>query len=134
MTARPDEDHNANASGSDTGTCSASATEYAFPVTGGGSGNSRRTPSTAEATKAASARYGLTSAPGTRHSTRSDGPCPTSRSAQVRLSGPHATAVGAKLPATYRLYEFTVGANISVMSRSPACIPAIADAPAADSP
>jgi len=77
--------------------------EYAFPVTGSGSGSSCRTPSSALTTRAASARYGFTSPPGTRHSTRSDGPCPTRRSAQVRLSGPHATAVGAKLPGTYRL-------------------------------
>ncbi len=73
---------------------------YAFPFTGSGSGSSRRTPSTAAATRAATARYGFTSPPGTRHSTRSDGPRPISRNAQVRLSGPQATAVGAKLPGT----------------------------------
>ena len=41
--------------------------------------------------------------PGTRFSKRSEGPWPTTRSAQVRLSRPQAIAVGAKLPGTYRL-------------------------------
>jgi hypothetical protein len=52
---------------------------------------------------AARARYGLTSPPGTRFSSRSEEPWPTTRRAQVRLSWPQATAVGAKLPAVYRL-------------------------------
>ena len=51
----------------------------------------------------ATARYGFTSPPGTRFSTRSDWPWPTRRSAQVRLSTPQRTAVGAKLPGTNRL-------------------------------
>ena len=55
-------------------------------------------PCSAPAIIAAIARYGLTSPPGTRFSTRSDGPCPTSRSAQVRLSTPQRTAVGANEP------------------------------------
>ena len=45
---------------------------------------------------ALSARYGLTSAPATRHSTRRPAPWPTTRSAHVRLSCPQATVVGAK--------------------------------------
>jgi hypothetical protein len=50
------------------------------------------------------------------------------------LSGPHATAVGAKLPEAYRLYELTVGASSSVSSRSPASRPAMIDSPAGDRP
>ena len=50
------------------------------------------------AISALSARYGLTSAPGTRDSIRRPGPWPTTRSEQVRLSSPQATAVGAKVP------------------------------------
>ncbi len=60
-------------------------------------------PCSPAAISAATARYGLTSPPGTRFSTRSDSPWPTTRSAQVRLSVPQAIAVGAKLPATNRL-------------------------------
>ena len=52
---------------------------------------------------AASARYGFTSPPGTRFSIRALGPCPTRRTAQVRLSSPHATAVGANEPSANRL-------------------------------
>ena len=55
-------------------------------------------PCSPDAIIAAIARYGLTSPPGTRFSTRSDGPCPITRSEQVRLSWPHATAVGANEP------------------------------------
>ncbi len=44
---------------------------------------------------AAYARYGLTSAPGMRDSSRNDGPCPTTRNPHVRLSRLHASAVGA---------------------------------------
>ena len=76
---------------------------YALPVTGGSSVSSWSMPCSPAAIIAATARDGFTSPPGTRHSTRSDGPCPTSRSAQVRLSGPQRTEVGAKLPGTYRL-------------------------------
>ena len=59
---------------------------------------------------ALSARYGLTSAPGRRSSSRLDAPWPTTRSEHVRLSLPHATAVGANEPSTKRLYELTFGA------------------------
>ena len=48
----------------------------------------------------ATARYGLTSPPGTRFSSRSEAPWPTSRNAQVRLSRPHLIAVGANEPVT----------------------------------
>ena len=44
----------------------------------------------------------MTSPPGTRFSTRSPAPWPTTRSAQVRLSVPQATAVGANEPAANR--------------------------------
>jgi hypothetical protein len=43
------------------------------------------------------------SPPGTRFSTRSPGPCPTTRSAHVRLSTPQPTAVGANDPSANRL-------------------------------
>ena len=57
-------------------------------------------PWTAPATIAATARYGLTSPPGVRFSTRTEaGACPTMRSAQVRLSVPHRIDVGANEPA-----------------------------------
>ncbi len=52
---------------------------------------------------AATARYWLTSPPGARNSIRMPWPCPTTRTAQVRLSIPHAIEVGAKLPSTNRL-------------------------------
>ena len=55
-------------------------------------------------------RYGFTSPPGTRFSTRSDEPWPTTRSAHVRLSTPQAMPVGAKLPFANRLYELMFGA------------------------
>ena len=48
---------------------------------------------------AANARYGLTSPPGIRVSTRSACPWPTTRKPHVRLSWPHARVVGAQLPA-----------------------------------
>ena len=54
--------------------------------------------------------YGFTSPPGTRFSTRSPDPLPITRSAQVRLSMPQATPVGAKLPLAKRLYELMLGA------------------------
>ena len=44
---------------------------------------------------AANARYGFTSAPGMRDSTRKPPPWPTTRKPHVRLSRPHASAVGA---------------------------------------
>jgi hypothetical protein len=59
---------------------------------------------------AARARYGLTSPPGTRFSIRAPAPVPTSRTEQVRLSSPHAMAVGANDPTANRLYELTFGA------------------------
>ena len=52
---------------------------------------------------AASARYGFTSAPGSRFSTRFASPWPTTRIEHVRLSLPQATAVGANEPSTKRL-------------------------------
>ena len=60
----------------------------------GASGSDSSTPRRPAATRAASARYGLTSPPGTRHSTRSEGPCPTTRKAQVRLSSPQSKRRG----------------------------------------
>ena len=48
---------------------------------------------------AAKARYGLTSPPGMRVSTRRALPCPTTRYPHVRLSFPQASVVGAQLPA-----------------------------------
>ena len=59
---------------------------------------------------ALSARYGLTSAPGRRSSARVAAPWPTTRTAHVRLSRPHATTVGANDSDAKRLYEFTFGA------------------------
>ena len=47
---------------------------------------------------AAKARYGFVSAPASRLSTRSPGPCPTTRNAHVRLSTPQASVVGANDP------------------------------------
>ena len=41
--------------------------------------------------------------PGTRFSSRAEAPCPTRRTAQVRLSSPQATAVGANEPSAKRL-------------------------------
>ena len=57
-----------------------------------------RSPCRPPASIAAIARYGLTSPPGSRFSSRALGPWPTSRTAQVRLSWPQATAVGANEP------------------------------------
>src|SRR5918992_3939018 len=74
---------------------------------------------------AAIARYGLTSPPGRRFSTRKDEPWPTTRMEQVRLSLPQATAVGAKEPTANRLYELMFGAKNSVNSRRQASCPAM---------
>ena len=52
---------------------------------------------------ALSARYGLTSAPGRRFSSRRPSPWPTTRSEQVRLSLPQVTEVGANEAAAKRL-------------------------------
>src|SRR5213075_1391769 len=68
---------------------------YALPPYGGSSSSSWSTPYRPEAINPATARYGLTSPPGTRCSNRNDGPWPTTRNAHVRLSRPHAIAVGA---------------------------------------
>src|SRR5680860_44207 len=72
---------------------------------------------------AANARYGLASAPGTRDSTRNDGPWPTRRNPHVRLSRPQASAVGAHDSGWYRLYELTVGAYIHASFRPVAMSP-----------
>ena len=69
-----------------------------MPSSGGSSSSSFSIPCSPAAIIAASARYGFTSAPGSRFSIRSDGPCPTARSEQVRLSSPQAIAVGANEP------------------------------------
>src|SRR5207237_8883131 len=68
--------------------------------------------------------YGFTSPPGRRVSSRSAWPWPTTRSAQVRLSRPHATAVGANAPGTKRLYELTLGAYNRHSSRRQSSWPA----------
>ena len=81
-------------------------------------------PCSPAAISAANARYGLTSAPGIRVSGRRDAPCPTTRNPHVRLSWPHASVVGAQLPATKRLYELTVGAKKIASSRAQAICPA----------
>src|SRR5262245_61111833 len=73
---------------------------------------------------AANARYGLTSPPGMRVSTRRDAPWPTTRNPTVRLSWAHASVVGAQLPAAYRLYELTVGAKNTASSFAHAIWPA----------
>src|SRR6478736_1996812 len=83
-------------------------------------------PSAIDATTAASARYGLASAPGRRHSKReSSGRVPRiARTAHDRFSKPHVALIGANHPGTSRLYEFTVGFNRSEAagrcSRTPA--------------
>ena len=74
-----------------------------MPSTGGSSSSSESTPCRPAAIIAASARYGLTSAPGSRFSSRSASPWPTTRIEQVRLSLPQATAVGANEPSAKRL-------------------------------
>src|SRR5215813_8946387 len=78
----------------------------------------RAMPSRPAATVAAKTRYGLASAPGMRHSTRSDEQLPTMRNPAVRLSIARAIAVGANEPARKRLYEFTVGAKSSAQARA----------------
>jgi hypothetical protein len=57
-------------------------------------------PSRPEASEAASARYGLQSAPGMRHSMRVLAPEPTMRKPAVRLSLLQARRVGAHEPST----------------------------------
>src|SRR3712207_7575915 len=68
------------------------------------------------------ARYGLTSPPGRRFSTLSDGPWPTTRMEQVRLSFPQATAVGAKEPTANRLYELMLDRKSTRLNSSHANI------------
>ena len=65
---------------------------------------------------AANARYGLTSPPATRLSSRIPLPCPTARNAHVRLSWPQASPVGANEPYAKRLYELTLGAKKNASS------------------
>src|SRR5207342_2102795 len=76
------------------------------------------------AISAANARYGFTSAPGMRVSTRRLEPCPTTRKPQVRLSRPQASVVGAQLPTMKRLYELIVGARKIASSHAHAICPA----------
>ena len=107
---------------------------YAFPWKASSNFNLRLIPSSPAAMIPATARYGLTSPPGTRFSSRSDCPCPTSRNAQVRLSRPQRIAVGAKEPGTYLLYELILGANKSEISFKCAIWPAIKERPRSDKP
>ena len=72
---------------------------YALPSSGGGGSSPCSIPCRPAAITAANARYGLTSPPGIRVSTRRAFPCPTTRNPHVRLSFPHASVVGAQLPA-----------------------------------
>src|SRR6188472_1675187 len=72
---------------------------------------------------AANARYGLASAPGSRHSTRAPLCSPTVRYPAVRLSRLHTIAVGAHDPSWYLLNEFTNGAYIHDISRAVAISP-----------
>ena len=76
------------------------------------------------ASSAANARYGFASAPGMRVSARSAEPWPTMRKPHVRLSYPHASVVGAQLPAAKRLYELIVGAMKIARSAAHAIWPA----------
>src|ERR1700693_459499 len=69
-------------------------------------------PSAAEATTAATARYGFASAPGRRHSRRhrsGESLRAMSRTAHDRFSIPHVALTGANQPGTRRLYELMVG-------------------------
>src|SRR2546425_8511668 len=68
-------------------------------------------PRSPAASSAAKHRYGLASAPGMRDSVLRCWPWPTMRNPHVRLSWPHASVVGAQLPAAYRLYELMLGAR-----------------------
>ena len=60
-------------------------------------------PQSPPAIVAANARYGFTSPPGMRHSTREPVCSPTVRNPHVRLSRLHTIAVGAHEPSWYRL-------------------------------
>ncbi len=85
------------------GTCAYSAV-YALPAHGSGSSSFWSSAAgRPAATSLATARCGLTSPPGSRFSKRIERPWPTTRSEQVRLSYPQATAVGAKEPGWKRL-------------------------------
>ena len=92
------------------GTCGSACASYTLPSKYAGGSIWLRTPSKPDASDAANARYGLTSAPGMRHSMRNDLPEPTTRKPAVRLSYDHTRRVGAQDDDTKRLYEFTVGA------------------------
>src|SRR5579862_4609451 len=76
------------------------------------------------AINAANARYGFTSPPGIRVSTRIADPEPTTRNPHVRLSRPQANVVGAHDPAAKRLYELMFGAKNTANSRPHAIWPA----------
>src|ERR1700731_3008894 len=73
-------------------------------------------PARPAASVAAHATYGFESAPGMRHSIRSEGPSPTTRKPAVRLSALQAIVVGANEALWKRLYELTEGAQKAVSS------------------
>ena len=85
----------------------------------------RFTPSRPAAIAAATARYGLLSAPGARVSRRVDfAPPQSTRKVTVRLSTPQVGFTGAQNPSTKRLYELIVGQNIGANSSMYASWPA----------
>src|SRR5437764_15251350 len=86
-------------------------------------------PSAADAATAASARYGLASAPGRRHSNRhSSGRAERmARTAQERFSYPHVALIGANHPGTRRLYELMVGLSRSEAAGRWSKTPAMAE-------
>src|SRR5512146_182285 len=80
-------------------------------------------PSRPAARLAANAMYGFASAPGMRHSMRSEEPSPTTRNPAVRLSSLQAIPVGANEPLWKRLYEATYGAQKTASSAACAIQP-----------
>src|SRR5439155_25383423 len=100
-----------SAASSEPGSSGRSERSYASPSIGAGGFASVRIPSAAPAATAASARYGLASAPGRRHSNRqrSGRAERIARTAHERFSYPHVALIGANHPGTRRLYEFNVG-------------------------
>src|SRR5438876_4368931 len=86
-------------------------------------------PSAADAATAASARYGLASAPGRRHSNRqrSGRGERMARTAQERFSYPHVALIGANHPGTRRLYELMVGLSRSEAAGRWSSTPAMAE-------
>jgi hypothetical protein len=76
---------------------------YALPTKAGSSSSPSEMPCNPAAMIALSAMYGLRSEPPARFSKRRPAPCPTMRSAQVRLSLAQAIVVGAKEPSANRL-------------------------------